>query len=287
MGRTHIVDLSRILAVEAIDDAIFEGPVGPAMGPRLFGGQAVAQGLLATCALENNGRLPHSLHAHFLKAGSSAEPVRYSVTTLSAGRSFAVRRVDGKQGDQLIFSMTVSFHVRETGYAHSSPPPFSLDIDAAKAALEEWRAANSEAVSLRIIDRLQKRPVEIVPVDPDTLLGIEGCEAKTAVWMRMRDASGADPLLQRALLSYASDMMFMRNAMLPHGIRPGSDKVQGASLDHAVWFHETPDFGRWHLFASESPWAGYARGLNSGQFYDLDGRLVASVTQENLMRPRS
>ncbi len=285
-GRLIIVNLANILALETIDAATFEGRSGPAMGPRLFGGHAVAQALLAASAVEDGARLPHSLHAHFLKAGSSAHPVRYTVTPLSEGRSFAVRRVDGFQGDTLIFTMTVSFHIEETGYRHTSPAPFPLDIDAALAGLEAWRAGNAEAASIPIVERLQKRPIEIVPIDPELLFGSEGREAKTAVWMRMREATGADPLLQRALLGYASDMMFLRNALLPHGIRPGSDRIQAASLDHAVWFHETPDFDKWHLFATESPWAGHARGLNRGHFYDLEGRMVASVAQESLMRPK-
>jgi len=257
------------------------------MGPRLFGGHAIAQALLAATAVEDEGRLPHSLHAHFLKAGSSAHPVRYAVTPLSAGRSFAVRRVDGFQGDALIFTMTVSFHIAEPGFAHTSPTPFPLDIDAALAGLEKWRASDDQSSSIPIVERLQKRPIEIVPIDPGLLFGSQGREAKTAVWMRMRDPAQADPALQRALLGYASDMMFLRNALLPHGIRPGSDRVQAASLDHAVWFHETPDFDKWHLFATESPWAGHARGLNRGHFYDLEGRMIASVSQESLMRPRN
>lgn len=257
------------------------------MGPRLFGGHAIAQALLAASAVEDGARLPHSLHAHFLKAGSSAHPVRYTVTQLSSGRSFAVRRVDGFQDDRLIFTMTVSFHVEEAGFEHAAPAPFPLDIDAALAGLQAWRAGNTQAASAPIVERLQKRPIEIVPIDPGLLFGSEGREAKTAVWMRMREPTGEDPLLQRALLGYASDMMFLRNALLPHGIRPGSDTIQAASLDHAVWFHETPDFDKWHLFATESPWAGHARGLNRGHFYDLNGRMVATVAQESLMRPRS
>ncbi|MXP08952.1 acyl-CoA thioesterase [Pseudoblastomonas halimionae] len=257
------------------------------MGPRLFGGHAIAQALLAASAMENGDRLPHSLHAHFLKAGSSAHPVRYSVTPLSAGRSFAVRRVDGHQDDRLIFTMTVSFHLEEPGFEHTSSPPFSLDIDAALTRLEHWRASDTKAASLPIVERLQKRPIEIVPIDPSGLFGSQGREPKTAVWMRMREATEANLLIQRALLSYASDMMFLRNALLPHGIRPGSDTIQAASLDHAVWFHETPDFDQWHLFATESPWAGHARGLNRGHFYDLDGRMIATVSQESLMRPKN
>ncbi len=285
-GEQTTIDLPAILAVRPTGGGLYEGPPGPAIGPRLFGGQAIAQGLLAACHEENGERLPHSLHAYFLKAGSSGEGVSYRVTTLSEGRSFATRRVEGSQEGTMIFSMIASFHVPETGFGHGTPAPADLDVAAAIEALDKWRESNAQANASPIVDRLQKRPIEIVPLDPGSLFGAEARAPRTGVWMRMREPAGPDPLLQRALLSYASDMMFLRNAMLPHAIRPGSSKVQAASLDHAVWFHETPDFDRWHLFATESPWAGHARGLNRGHFYDENGRMVATVSQESLMRPR-
>ncbi|WP_279350436.1 acyl-CoA thioesterase [Erythrobacter litoralis] len=285
-GEPKTIDLPTILAVEATDHGFYEGAPGPAIGPRMFGGQAVAQALLAACQEETHDRLPHSLHAYFLKAGSSDQPVSYRVTTLSEGRSFATRRVEGMQDDTMIFSMIASFHSPETGFEHTSPAPFDLDVSAAIEALDRWRERHSQANASPIVDRLQKRPIEIVPLDPGALFGAQAREPRTGVWMRMREPAGPDPLLQRALLAYASDMMFLRNAMLPHAIRPGSTKVQAASLDHAIYFHETPDFDHWHLYATESPWAGHARGLNRGHFYDESGRMVATVSQESLMRPK-
>lgn len=285
-GEQTTIDLPAILAVRAADRGLYVGPPGPAIGPRMFGGQAIAQGLLAACHEESEHRLPHSIHAYFLKAGSSAEGIEYRVTTLSEGRSFATRRVEGFQNGSMIFSMIASFHVPEIGFEHAAPAPVDLDVAAAIEALDRWREDDAQASSSPIVERLQKRPIEIVPLDPGSLFGAQAHEPRTGVWMRMRKPAGPDPLLQRALLAYASDMMFLRNAMLPHAIRPGSSKVQAASLDHAIWFHETPDFDRWHLFATESPWAGHARGLNRGHFYDESGRMVATVSQESLMRPQ-
>lgn len=256
------------------------------MGPRLFGGQAIAQGLMAACAEEEGARLPHSLHAYFLKPGSREDAVEYRVTTLSQGRSFATRRVEAVQADTVICAMIASFHAPESGFSHQAEAPFALDIDAALENLASWNAHNSGAANSSLIERLQKRPIEIVPLDPGALFGAKPREPRTGVWMRMREPTGAGPAMQRALVSYASDMMFLRNAMLPHAIRPGSDSVQATSLDHAIWFHETPDFDRWHLFASESPWAGGARGLSRGHFYAEDGRMIATAQQENLMRPQ-
>ena len=278
--------MPQILGVQRTGPCTYEGAIGPAIGPRLFGGQAVAQALLSAAAEENDGKLPHSLHGYFLRAGLSAVAVEYDVTPLSEGRSFATRRVEASQGSATILSMIASFHAAERGFSHETPCAFDLDIDEALASLDSWRAHNEAAGSSPVIDRLQNRPIEIVPIDPDSLFRTRARDPKTAVWMRMREPADTDPLLQRALLAYASDMMFLRNAMLPHSIRPGSSKVQAASLDHAIWFHTTPNFNDWHLFATESPWAGHARGLNRGHFYDLEGKMIATVSQESLMRPQ-
>lgn len=256
------------------------------MGPHLFGGQAIAQGLMAACAEEDGTRLPHSLHAHFLRPGVRAEPVDYQVTTLSQGRSFAARRVEAMQADTVICSMIASFHIQEPGFEHQQEAPFSLDIDAALESLAKWNLRHEAAANSSVIERLQNRPVEIVPLDPGALFGTRPREPRTGAWMRMRQPTGAGPAMQRALLAYASDMMFMRNAMLPHSISLAAGTMQATSLDHAIWFHETPDFDRWHLFATESPWAGHARGLNRGFFFSQEGKLVATVSQESLMRPK-
>lgn len=278
--------LHELLMPQRRPDGDWTGSPGPAMGPRMFGGQAVAQALLAAAGEEQGGKLAHSLHAHFLKAGIASDPAEYSVTTLSEGRSFATRRIDARQHGQLIFSMTASFHAPESGLSHQIDAPLSLDIEAARRSLEQWIDKHPDSAASPIFGRLEKRPIEIVPLDPGALFSSRPREPSTGTWMRIRQASPADPVLQRAMLAYASDMMFLRNAMLPHGIRPGSDRVQAASLDHALWFHTTPDFNDWLLYATSSPWSGHARGLNLGHFFARDGQLVATVTQESLMRPR-
>ncbi len=267
-------------------DGHYVGAATPAFGPRLFGGQAIAQGLLAACAMEDMDRQPHSLHASFLRPGQAEDEVHYHVTSLAEGRSFAMRRVDAFQGQTLLLTMTTSFHIDEPGFHHQSDTSHSLDVDAALESLEAWVEHNSEAAQAPIIDRLEKRPIAIVPLDPGSLFGAREREPRTASWMKLRNAPSTDPALQRAALAYASDMMFLRNALLPHAIRPGFSQVQAASLDHSIWFHETPDFSEWHLYATESPWAGNSRGLNRGHFYNRSGKMVASVSQESLMRPK-
>ena len=287
MNDQTAIDLTSLLAPrEEGGEGRWTGAPGPAMGPRLFGGQAIAQALMAASQEEDADRLAHSLHCYFLKPGMADEPVDYRVTHLTAGRSFATRRVEASQGELLIFSMIASFHRPEPGFHHALECPFPLDIEAALAGLGEWKQRHADPDDHPLADRLQRRPIEIVPLDPSAVFGRRPREPRTASWMRMRMPAGAGPAMQRALLAYASDMLFLRTAMLPHGFRPGSYEVQSTSLDHAIWFHETPDFDRWHLFVADSPWAGAARGLSRGHFFAEDGRMIATAQQESLMRPR-
>lgn len=268
------------------DDGVWVGGPGPAMGPRMFGGQALAQALLAAGGAIAGDKLAHSLHGHFLRSGSAAASTEYAVSTLAEGRSFATRRIDARQNGELIFTMSASFHTPEPGLSHQLEPSLSLDVEAAIRSLESWIAAHPQAASSPLFSRIQDRPIELVPLDPGALFGNRPREPRTGTWMRLRQSGPADPAMQRAMLAYASDMMFLRNAMLPHGIRPGSDRVQAASLDHAMWFHQTPNFDDWLLYATGSPWSGHARGLNMGHFFARDGQLIATVAQESLMRPR-
>lgn len=240
---------------------------------------------MAASSEENDGKLAHSLHCYFLKPGGHDSPVDYHVTHLTSGRSFSTRRVEAIQDGTVIFSMIASFQHPEVGYTHQDDARAVPDVDQAAAKLESWLERHKDSPARSIIDRLSQRPIEIIPLDPSALWGSAPQEPLAGAWMRMREPANATPQMNRALLSYASDMMLLRTAMLPHGIRPDSREMQAASLDHAIWFHDTPDFDQWHLFVTESPWGGGARGLNRGHFYTQDGRMIATIMQESLMRP--
>ncbi|MGB3167318.1 MAG: acyl-CoA thioesterase domain-containing protein [Alteraurantiacibacter sp.] len=285
--RRLAIGFAEILTLRQDGDATYIGAPGPGVGKRLFGGHTLAQGLVAATLAEDGGRMPHSLHAHFLKLGNADIPVRYEVATLNEGRSFATRRVDAVQGEAHLLTMTVSLHIEEEGHRHAEPMPGVPDIAQARAAFEAWRARQEQPERLPILGRLWERPVETVPLDPQTLFGSDPAAPRSANWMRVREPEPVDPATARAQLAYASDMLFLRNALLPHGVRPGASRMQVASLDHAMWLHETPDFSRWHLYTGHSPWAGGARGFTYGHFFAENGTLVATVAQENLMRVRS
>jgi len=286
-----MLDLSGLLVPEKTGEGLYRGPTGPSFGSRLFGGQAFAQALMAGSLAEKDGRLAHSAHAYFLKAGAAADPMDLSVTPLTEGRSFATRRIEGSQGNQVnggatIFTMVASFHRAEEGWRHAADISPPIGPEDAQQRFDEWAEANRHGPLARMIDRFEERPVDVIPFDPATLYGSAQAQPASGWWMRLRRPVEPDPALQRAVLAYASDMMFLRTALLPHGVRPGSPDVQSASLDHTIWFHETPQVNDWLAFVTDSPWAAHARGLSRGHVVDRDGMLIATVMQESLMRPR-
>jgi acyl-CoA thioesterase-2 len=106
-------------------------------------------------------------------------------------------------------------------------------------------------------------------------------------WMKTRDPLPDDPELHLCMLAYMSDLDFMSTSMLPHGRSPGSDNIQGASLDHALWFHRDFRADEWLLFAKRSPTASGSRGFVRGEFFNQNGDLVATAAQECLIRLRT
>ena len=72
--------------------------------------------------------------------------------------------------------------------------------------------------------------------------------------------------------------------MQPHGVSWMTRKMQSASLDHAVWFHDEVRMDEWLLYSTDSPWSGGGRGYNRGSIFNREGKLVASTAQEGLIR---
>ncbi len=280
-----VADLLRLLDLKPLGDDRFEGPRRRDGVGRVFGGQVIAQALMAAQATVSDDRPAHSLHAYFLRGGSEERAVEYRVERGFDGGSFANRRVVALQQERQILACSASFQRREDGPHHQAarmpeaPPPESLETD--RAVLDRHRP-EIEASAPPIV--LRPHPIEMRPVRPAALLSREPSPPQQHVWFRARAPFSDDPGLHRAVLAYFSDMRLMATCLLPHGLAFVRGDVRGASLDHAIWFHEDARVDDWLLYAMESPWSGHARGLNFGRIYTRDGRLVASVAQEGMFR---
>lgn len=278
-----LVDL---LDVEEIDVGLFRGRRQPGGEGRVFGGQVIAQALQAAQRSTDAPKRAHSLHAYFMRPGDENFPIIYRVVRDFDGRSFATRRVIAMQQGKPILNLAASFQVPEEGLAHQNtmpdvPPPEALRSDAdlnreiAKEAPERFQ---------RFL--LRARSIEIRQVDPRRWLAPEKRTPTDALWFRAVASLGDDPDVHRAALAYASDMMLLGTSMLPHGVSWMTGDLQSASLDHALWLHEDFRADDWLLYATDSPWSGHSRGFNRGSIFSRDGRLVASVAQEGLIRVR-
>ncbi|MEQ8859912.1 MAG: acyl-CoA thioesterase II [Pseudomonadales bacterium] len=275
--------LLEILELEAIERNLYRGGNETREGVRLFGGQVLAQALRAACRTVEERR-PHSLRAYFMRAGNSARPVLYEVERIRDGRSFTTRRVVAIQQGKAIFSMDVSLQVAEDGFDHAHPmpnvpPPEELEDDMAVVARLPQRDPGMSPMAGR------PRPFEMRSVFP---LGSDAWRLErfwNPVWIRF--AAEIDPndgALAHCLLAYASDMGMVSTAALPHAQRQTREALQMASLDHALWIHRPVPVGEWLLFHKRTSAAQGARGLVHAEFFSRDGALIASVTQEGLMR---
>jgi acyl-CoA thioesterase-2 len=279
-------ELVALLDLETIDLNLFRGQQPNTSMQRVFGGQVAAQALMAAARTVPDSLSAHSLHSYFVLPGDTAVPIVYDVDRVRDGRSFSTRRVLARQHGRPIYGLTASFQVHEQGWEHQDPmpevpsPEDSFDVSAA------MRAAGSERSEqwLREWSALALRHAG--DTGPDGALAGREHPALVRYWIKVSDRLPDDELVHRAALTYISDLTLLGAALVPHGLQPMSPRVQAASLDHTVWFHRPFRADEWLLYDQVSPSASGARGLALGRLFTQDGRLVASVAQEGLIRPR-
>src|SRR5580704_19391432 len=278
-------ELIALLDLEPIEVNIFRGTSPQDRSQRVFGGQVLGQALVAASRTVD-ARTCHSLHAYFLVPGDPKVPILYEVDRSRDGTSFSSRRVVAIQHGRQIFHMSVSFHIAEPGLEHqiampSVPQPNSLPSE------DDFRRKMADTVPPEYREHfLRKRPIELRPIDRADIFRPETRPPHQAVWVRATGALPDDVALQQCVLAYASDMTLLDTSLLPHGIRCFENRVQMASIDHAMWFHRPFRADSWLLYVQDSPSASDARGFNRGLVFTHDGKLVASVAQEGLMRVR-
>lgn len=286
LARSPVEQLIALLDLEAIEVNVFRGTSPKDRSQRVFGGQVLGQALVAASRTVD-ARTCHSLHAYFLVPGDPKVPILYEVDRSRDGSSFSSRRVVAVQHGRQIFHMSVSFQVEEPGLEHQIdapdvPPPESLPGE------DEFRRKYADSVPPEYREHfLRERPIELRAIDRGDIFSGEKRPPHQAVWVRATGALPPDVALQQCVLAYASDMTLLDTSLLPHGIGWFNRRVQLASLDHAMWFHHAFRADEWLLYVQDSPSASGARGFSRGLIYSRNGKLVASVAQEGLMRLRS
>lgn len=278
-------ELQNLMQLERLEDNLFRGVSRDIGTERVFGGQVLAQALLAASHTVPD-RLVHSLHAYFLRAGDPEARIVYSVDHSRDGRSFSARRVVAIQHGRPIFTLSASFQVDETGLEHQFGMPEVTGPD----SLEPMAMLKPEE-----FDHLP-RPMQrwLARFGPFEFRAVRGADPDDSdpqppfkeLWFRLHGDLPPEPRLHRALLAYVSDFHLVGTATLPHGISWVQGNLMIASLDHAMWFHRDFRLDDWLLYACDSPSTSGGRGLARGMIYDRAGRLVASTAQEGVIRLR-
>ncbi|MFD2192344.1 acyl-CoA thioesterase [Pistricoccus aurantiacus] len=272
MAQEALDNLVALLGLERLEEYLFRGRSQDLGFPQLYGGQVLGQALSAATQTLDSSRRAHSLHGYFLHPGDAKQPVIYQVDPVRDGGSFTTRRVSAIQHGRTIFFCSASFHGEEEGLAHQLAMP-GLENP------EDLVAAGAK------VQRFKGHPVELLYHLDDPGNGRE-LPPRQRIWFRLKGELSADENLNRYLLAYSSDFNLLATSLIAHGVNFANPRLQIASLDHAIWFHQHPQVNDWLLYDLDSPWAGGARGFARGSIYDRQGRLIASTAQEGLIRMR-
>ncbi len=280
-------ELIATLDLEKLEENIFRG-VSPDIGwQRVFGGQVIAQALMAAQRTVDDDRFAHSLHAYFMRPGDPSVPILYQVERIRDGSSFNTRRVVAVQHGKAIFAMSVSFQIDEEGYEHQIAMPSVTQPEdlMGEKEFKELFMKNAPENVRRYWSR--ERPIEVRPTSLVHYLTKDKLEPKQDVWVRTLGEVPDDRRYRNAMLAWLSDMTLLDASLYPHGTSIFDPRLQAASLDHAMWFHRPFTFDDWLLYTQDSPSASGARGMTRGSIYSRSGTLIASVAQEGLIRKKA
>ncbi|WP_052071753.1 acyl-CoA thioesterase [Sphingopyxis sp. MWB1] len=248
---------------------------------RIFGGQVIAQAMMAAARTVDEQKKVHSLHAYFLRGGDETKPLHFRIHRDFDGRSFSNRRVVVRQDGKVIFNLTASFQIPAEGLSHQAPMPDLLPPEEC-GDFTDIIAADPNISDRHLAHIARQRPFEVRSHRPPADSG----DSRHYQWFRVAAPIGDDPMVHQGFLAFASDMGLLSSAMLPHGVNFWTPGMVSTSLDHAMWFHGDVRVDEWFVFVMDSPWTGGDRGLCRGSIYSRDGRLIANAAQEGLVRYR-
>jgi acyl-CoA thioesterase-2 len=261
---------------------IFTGPSQWVPGGRVFGGQVLAQSLVAAMRTTQPDRFIHSMHGYFLRPGSVDQPITFSVDRIHDGRSFSTRRTQAYQDGLPILSLIASFQDADTGLEHQIDMPDDLpDPDSLPSTAEALKGVDHPVARFWATERA----FDIRHIGSPLYLNAgDDRTAHQAVWMKAVGTLPDDPNLHRAAIAYASDHTILEPVLRGHGLAWVTPGLKVASLDHAMWWHRDGRADEWLLYVQDSPNSIGGRGLSFGRIYDRAGHLLASVAQEGMIR---
>ena len=282
-SKNTIEELLQLMELEPLEVNLFRGASRDIGTSRVFGGQVLAQSIIAASRTVDEGSI-HSLHSYFLRAGDAEAPIVYNVERNRDGRSFKSRRVVAIQHGRPIFTLAASFQLEQEGLTHQfdmPDVPMPEDLPS-ESDIPEDRLERVPPLLRRWFTRTG--PFDFRPVEKRDVFNPQPQAPHSNVWFRLGEKIDVPDMMHRALMAYASDFHLVGTATLPHGISFIQDDLLMASLDHGMWFHRPARVDEWMLYSCDSPSSSGGRGLARGLIYDRSGRLVASTIQEGMIR---
>ena len=272
--------------LEKIDRDIFSWNGKNVGYKRIFGGQVMAQTLIAAYKTVNVEHFAHSFHSYFIRPGNMEKPITFTVDRIRDGKSFTTRSVKAIQDGEVIFNCSISFQKREKGLEHQVDMPDVPEPETLKSE-QELREDILKELKMKKEDMpmfFRQQEIEMRPVEKQNYFKPERMPPYKNTWIKNEGKLPDDQVIQQAFLLYISDMGLLGAANNSVGVNFLTKNLQNASLDHAMWFHRKLDLNGWFLYTIESPITRNARGFSRGSIFSRDGKLIASCTQEGLIR---
>lgn len=277
-------ELLKTLDLKELPNGRFQGSSLDIGSPFVYGGQVLAQALVAANKTAPDNKYLNSLHGYFLRRGDNDLPIEYDVSTLRDGRSFSTRRVTAYQKGKIIYIMAGRFHIHEDGLEHQKSMP-NVAQPESLTAFSELFSEFAEKFDFKPRGLYSEQsPIVFHPVEKYNPFEPGILPPRGHTWFKPADEIPDDPVLHQAILAYVSDFSLLISSLLPHNVSLFKTPMNIASLDHAMWFHRKVKCTDWCLYEVESPNAGGSRGFCQGKMYARDGTLIASTAQEGLIR---
>ena len=285
-NKTALKRTLSLFELDGIDRDIFSWTGRNVGYKRIFGGQVMAQTLIAAYKTVDVEHFAHSFHSYFLRPGDMKKPKTFTVDRIRDGKSFTTRTVKALQDGEAIFNCSISFQKREKGLEHQIEMPKVPEPETLKSEMEVREEALKE-LNMKIEDMpmfIRQKEIEMRPVEEQSYFNPKRMPPYKNTWIKAEGSIPEDQITQQAFLLYISDMGLLGAANNSVGVNFLTKNFQNASLDHAMWFHRNVDLDGWFLYTMESPITRNARGFSRGSIFSRDGKLIASCTQEGLIR---
>ncbi len=234
------------------------------------GTQVLAQAIVAA-AKRFPDKSVRSAHAVFARAVVVGPPVEFDIDVVHEGRSMATAVIAAQQNGRRCITVTVLADVPSGDVIrHHLPRP-----DVASPA-------DSNVSPMPMIGR-ELRLVDVVDVNSPDEVG----PPELYAWLHYDPIPSRDDLA-KALIAYFTGHLGISTTMRAHegiGTAQSHLTVSTAPMTITVSFHEPVRWDGWLLYSHESTQVGAGMSYVRGAVHTEEGDLVASFSQDALIRP--